>query len=270
MSNLTQSPTEEVKPSEVSQLKAEVKKLKEDNLLLYKTFYASFEWSAEDIVSMKKIKEENETLKQNLRDRNITLTIVREDNEKLKEENLVTLQDALKNKLDLVELKQENELLKEQKNTLEDIHQGGMNIAKMLKEKWNDEQEKNKKLKEEIDRLEKECDERVAGDDHDALMEENKKLKEAAKFQVKQMEKDADNMAKLFQENEKLKENSESQRTAISGLAIELEYETGDSCRSMDNFNHYLKNNYPKDYEKWYYYFDLVEYDVELIESDEE
>ena len=32
-------------------------------------------------------------------------------------------------------------------------------------------------LREEIDKLEKECDERVAGDDHDALMEENKKLR---------------------------------------------------------------------------------------------
>jgi len=44
--------------------------------------------------------------------------------------------------------------LNEQIETLEKIHNGDMKIVKMLKEKWNEEQEKVKKLKEENKQLE--------------------------------------------------------------------------------------------------------------------
>ena len=44
----------------------------------------------------------------------------------------------------------ENEKLKQENETLEKIHNGDMKIAKMLKEKWNEEQEKVKKLKEQL------------------------------------------------------------------------------------------------------------------------
>ena len=71
--------------------------------------------------------------------------------------------------------KQEEEI-----KTLEDIHSGDMKIVKMLKEMWNEEQEKNKKLREEIEHLE----ERAVNDYNtrmkreEELKEENKKLKE--------------------------------------------------------------------------------------------
>lgn len=42
------------------------------------------------------------------------------------------------------------EQLKEQLKTMEDIHSGDMKIVKMLKENWNEEQEKNKQLKEQL------------------------------------------------------------------------------------------------------------------------
>ena len=44
----------------------------------------------------------------------------------------------------------ENKVLTEEKKTLEDIHSGDMKIVKMLKEQWNEEQEKNKKLTERV------------------------------------------------------------------------------------------------------------------------
>ena len=43
----------------------------------------------------------------------------------------------------------ENQCLEKQIKTLEDIHNGDMKIITMLKEKWNEEQEKNKELKKE-------------------------------------------------------------------------------------------------------------------------
>lgn len=43
------------------------------------------------------------------------------------------------------------EQLKKQLKTMEDIHSGDMKIVKMLKENWNEEQEKNKELKELLD-----------------------------------------------------------------------------------------------------------------------
>ena len=49
-------------------------------------------------------------------------------------------------------VKDENKKLKEENKTLEDIHSGDMKIVKMLNEKWNEEQEKNKKLKEYYDK----------------------------------------------------------------------------------------------------------------------
>ena len=80
--------------------------------------------------------------------------------------------------------------LKAANKTLEDIHSGDMKIVKMLKEKWNEEQEKNKKLKEDItnhpDFAEIATDwyERhvwmVDKDEFEKLKEENKKLAEAA------------------------------------------------------------------------------------------
>ena len=48
---------------------------------------------------------------------------------------------------------EENDKLKEENKTLENIHSGDMKIMKMVKEKWNEEQEKNKKLKEKMTEL---------------------------------------------------------------------------------------------------------------------
>ena len=48
------------------------------------------------------------------------------------------------------ELQEEVDELKKENKTLEEIHSGDMKIVKMLKEKWNEEQVKVKKLKEEL------------------------------------------------------------------------------------------------------------------------
>ena len=52
---------------------------------------------------------------------------------------------------ELVCLLVEAQMKNEQLTTLEKINEGQMKMVKMLKEKWNEEQEKNKKLKEEKD-----------------------------------------------------------------------------------------------------------------------
>jgi hypothetical protein len=63
--------------------------------------------------------------------------------------------------------------------TLEDIHSGDMKIVKMLKEKWNEEQEKNKKLREEIEELKTSIQTTTSywTDKNELLKEENKILK---------------------------------------------------------------------------------------------
>ena len=52
---------------------------------------------------------------------------------------------------EITKLQKEIEELKEANKTLEDIHNGDMKIAKMLKEKWNEEQAKNAKLQKTND-----------------------------------------------------------------------------------------------------------------------
>ena len=99
--------------------------------------------------------------------------------------------------------KQEEEI-----KTLEDIHSGDMKIVKMLKEMWNEEQEKNKKLREEIEHLE----ERAVNDYNtrmkreEELKEENKKLKEENnKLLLKETQTNNENVS-IKSEIEELKE----------------------------------------------------------------
>ena len=98
------------------------------------------------------------------------------------------IQDIHKLRVDSNELKK----LKEVNKTWEDIHNGDMKIAKMLKEKWNEEQAKNKKLKVENTELMKEQYKLLDEKDslsttfwtkNEELKEENKKLKSEACLQ---------------------------------------------------------------------------------------
>jgi len=68
--------------------------------------------------------------------------------------------------------------LKEKNKNLEDIHSGDMKIVKMLKEKWNEEQEKNKKLKDAAFQDVQEVDVKSLQEEINKLKEENKNLKE--------------------------------------------------------------------------------------------
>ena len=73
-----------------------------------------------------------------------------EDIKKLKDCNYEEYCELVgENKLvkEFEDLKNELGELKEQNKTWEDIHSGDMKIVKMLKEKWNEEQEKNKGLR---------------------------------------------------------------------------------------------------------------------------
>ena len=95
--------------------------------------------------------------------RSNTIAELQKENEELKEsvdqdyQFRVELGDIMEEhdisrdeQIDLVfeRILQENKNLKEENKNWENIHSGDMKIVKMLKENWNEEQEKNKKLKE--------------------------------------------------------------------------------------------------------------------------
>ena len=121
----------------------------------------------------KQLKEENKELKQNLIEKTKShltecqldllktkkIDELEEEKKKLKGECEAT---ALERDGALKDIKTvwsvENKNLRDQLKTMEDIHSGDMKIVKMLREKWNEEQEKNKKLKEEIKPLKEYCD----------------------------------------------------------------------------------------------------------------
>ena len=94
------------------------------------------------------------------------------------------------------------------------------------------------------------------------LKDEIKKLKEAAKFQVKQMEKDADNLANLFQENEKLKKENHQLKLHDDIRSAELDYIDPKAkyicIDDYEKFNEYLKSNYSEDrYKEMYEEMDM-------------
>ena len=131
-----------------------------------------------------KLKKENEELKQQISD--ITDAVWDESFPDVRTDLLI--QDIHKLRVDSNELKK----LKEVNKTWEDIHNGDMKIAKMLKEKWNEEQAKNKKLKVENTELMKEQYKLLDEKDslsttfwtkNEELKEENKKLKSEACLQ---------------------------------------------------------------------------------------
>ena len=96
-------------------------------------------------------------------------------------------------------------------------------------------------------------------DEKDYEIEKNKKEL------LEQLERITD----LKVQNEKLKENSETQTTAIRALTKQLEYECGDTS-DMEGLNEFLKKYSSKeDYKKFYDWFEMSEYDVEFIESEE-
>lgn len=110
--------------------------------------------------------------------------------------------------------------------------------------------------------------------DYDYITKLQREIVELKKKTLENPQKSFDAMCKvvveLQEENKKLKENSETQTTAIRALTKQLEYECGDTS-DMEGLNEFLKNYSSKeDYKKFYDWFEMSEYDVELIESDEE
>ena len=123
-----------------------------------------------------KVKEENEELKKKIigehgraercKDKVLELLDIRmcheDDVRKLKAENnemrskgrVLFYEDNLRLLQEIInKQKGETECLEKQIKTLEDIHNGDMKIITMLKEKWNEEQEKNKELKKDKEEL---------------------------------------------------------------------------------------------------------------------
>jgi len=123
--------------------------------------------AAEDQVQ--ELKEENKVLQEEIDDQDARL----EDVNHIAEWYVDQVQ----------ELKEENQRLGKANKTWEEIHNGDVKIVKMLKEKWNEEQEQNKKLKDTILARDEELgdiEENVfTGYDEDIekLTEENEKLK---------------------------------------------------------------------------------------------
>ena len=102
------------------------------------------------------------------------------------------------------------------------------------------------------------CSVEIADEKDDEIEKNKKEL-------LEQLERITD----LKVENEKLKENSETQTTAIRALTKQLEYECGDTS-DMEGLNEFLnKYSSKEDYKKFYDWFEMSEYDVEFIESEE-
>jgi len=121
---------------------------------------------------------------------------------------------------ELVSLLVEAQMKNEQLATLEKINEGQMKMVKMLKEKWNEEQMKNKKLKEEIfltnmklvsanENADVERHNEAAG----IILAENQKLKEENATLKQKLEDETcweefqEVMDKLKEQNKKLKED---------------------------------------------------------------
>lgn len=121
---------------------------------------------------------------------------------------------------ELVSLLVEAQMKNEQLTTLEKISEGQMKMVKMLKEKWNEEQMKNKKLKEEIfltnmklvsanENADVERHNEAAG----IILAENQKLKEENATLKQKLEDETcweefqEVMDKLKEQNKKLKED---------------------------------------------------------------
>jgi len=121
---------------------------------------------------------------------------------------------------ELVCLLVEAQMKNEQLTTLEKINEGQMKMVKMLKEKWNEEQMKNKKLKEEIfltnmklvsanENADVERHNEAAG----IILAENQKLKEENATLKQKLEDETcweefqEVMDKLKEQNKKLKED---------------------------------------------------------------
>jgi len=121
---------------------------------------------------------------------------------------------------ELVSLLVEAQMKNEQLATLEKINEGQMKMVKMLKEKWNEEQMKNKKLNEEIfltnmklvsanENADVERHNEAAG----IILAENQKLKEENATLKQKLEDETcweefqEVMDKLKEQNKKLKED---------------------------------------------------------------
>jgi len=121
---------------------------------------------------------------------------------------------------ELVSLLVEAQMKNEQLTTLEKINEGQMKMVKMLKEKWNEEQMKNKKLNEEIfltnmklvsanENADVERHNEAAG----IILAENQKLKEENATLKQKLEDETcweefqEVMDKLKEQNKKLKED---------------------------------------------------------------
>ena len=118
----------------------------------------------------KLLKEENEELKEK---------IICLESDACNEVSQAQFDDAMEDKD--IEIKKLQETIK----ILEDIHSGDMKIVKMLKEKWNEEQEENKKLKEEFDGWKASYDDDIRearAEGIDELQEENEELKKDIEF----------------------------------------------------------------------------------------
>jgi hypothetical protein len=78
------------------------------------------------------------------------------------------------------------ENLEQQRKTLEDIHEGDMKIVKMLREKWNEERQENKELKEALDIWVNPNGEVVMNREgmmlYEASQEKNEELKEEVRY----------------------------------------------------------------------------------------
>ena len=223
---LLNSPTrDEVKPSEVAQLKDEIKRL-EEQLNRYPEGAAGY------------------------------------TNEEFEE--LVNVMDDIENHPDY-----------DQDERFESGYDAGRCSVEIADEK-DDEIEKNKK--ELLEQLERITDLKVQNEklkqDTDVLVKgmetlQNKYMNECSPKLIAERDTYKMNNDKLKEENKKLKENSETQTTAIRALTKQLEYECGDTS-DMEGLNEFLnKYSSKEDYKKFYDWFEMSEYDVEFIESEE-
>ena len=237
---LLNSPTrDEVKPSEVAQLKAENEKLAEQ--------LKSYEEVMMNIGDFMAPDEPEDYMwthhgPEGIRD-NLQRFIETQkfDNDKLEEQlnrypegaagytgdefdELVSVMDDIENHPDY-----------DQDERFECGYEAGQNSVEIADEK-DDEIEKNKK--ELLEQLERITDLKV----------QNEKLKE---------------------DNKKHKQRSERQKEIIEELELKLQYECGDEF-DMEGFNEYLERICDKaEYKKWYDYFEFADYDVEFIKSEE-
>ena len=154
-----------IKQGEIDKLKKENEDWKNTDLILLESEYMMGKNS-----EIKKLKEENEKLKDCNYDE---YCIMVDENKLIKEfEDLKGEFGEVYTNFKL--MKEENEKLKSQIET-------GRQVSETYEDLLAGEDgliDKNKKLQEEIDNLNEECDRRVGADDHDAVVAENEELKE--------------------------------------------------------------------------------------------